>query len=158
MNKNLHFSANTKNVLSRFYLTYLSLGMFFLFYEIIHLNTDSKYVISYSIFIVLFLKFLWDFLTDKFVKTLHFNDNENKLNVVESNYLNKEKLYTVNYSEINYEFENSNGFWKIIIGKKILTILKNNLELMKIGKSSGFNYQQISEIESKLNEIKSAYR
>lgn len=158
MSENLIFSANTKKIYKRFYLTYLFLGIFFLFYEIINLKVDSKHINNYTIIIVLILKFLWDLFTYRFVEKLQFDDAKNKLIVTEKNYFGKNKIYSINYPELNYEIENSNNFWKIFVGKKILTMLKNKLELFKIGVSAGFNYQQISETESKLNEIKNAYR
>ncbi|KMQ67998.1 hypothetical protein [Chryseobacterium koreense] len=134
------------------------MAIFFLSFEFIRVKLDANSKLDYIILIVLIIKFLWDIMADKNIKSIEFNSFQNKLTVIENNYFGKESKYKINYSDLNYEIENSNNFWKIFVGKKILTFLKNKMEMFKIGKSSGYTEKQIFEIESKLLEIKNACR
>lgn len=148
------FMVDKKKVKKRFFSRYIFLFALFGIYELIRKLIGTNYEINTTPFIVMLIVLLWNILTEKNISKLEFNDFDRKFTVTEFTLFGKEKSYLVGYEKLNFEIENSNRFWTILRGRKVLSVLKNKMELFLLDKYSGFTMEQIFQIEQNLLAIK----
>ncbi|GEM_PF-605406 len=152
------FIANSKSVFSRFILLHFLMFPALIAYFLTRIALNQDYKLNHWLFSIPFFVFVWNLLTEKYIKEVKFERHSNELLILEKPMIGRGKYHTLNYAALNYGIDNiSNLVRRKITGSKTITLYKAD-KTFYVCKSSGFNEHQLLTIESKLAKIKNDSR
>lgn len=145
------FIANKKRIFEKFFKLIIFINIVLALY---HYYLNQSFKLSYTSIIGNLIALVWISSTEASVRKLEFKNQEKELIITKKTIFGKERNFIIKYSKLDYKVKNFNNFWGFLFGKKRLTLLNSNIEIVKIRSNEEFNEIEIEKILKNLIETK----
>ena len=155
MSKTFSLISNVIQIYYGYFILFVILFIILISYYLIRIVLNPDYDLNYILFMILIINILWTLITNKKVRKLTFNNEEGKIHLTIKPVLGRIEECSVRYTELKFLTVENKGLMKFFYGQKEIILQKNERELPRLNRDSGFTVNNLVEIERELNLLRS---